>query len=338
MAGDGNRFVSYLDKLLPFLEVSPPWFRTWIYILTVLIGLTIALGVIFYLKAPRTLGSFSVERPKPGEQIPLPASRRHFVEGKFPILREPVEHSVMIEVFRLPEREGVPQEGKPRINPVDGQWEHESVQFAGPGSHEIIATAHVGGWSVYRKVLVSCIGKAEHYQADIGRDRRLRAVPELAPARREEVDLQKVYQETSRLQEEFFSYYPGNLKSALQTVNRTFDVLDRILPLFPDDIYLQNVRAYTFKNYAMVMRDLGRQEEFDRSLGQAEKMFAAIRDQAPRNVGAWNGLGSVHILRGRPEEALRYIDRALELDPNYEAARQDRETALRLLRASKPSQ
>ena len=100
---------------------------------------------------------------------------------------------------------------------------------------------------------------------------------------------------------------------------------------FPNDLWLQQVRAYTFKNYALLMRSLNRMDEFNRGLSEAEKMFEAIRDQDPKEAGAWNGLGSVAAIRGEYQKALVYIDMALEIAPDYEAALQDKEMILRLI-------
>lgn len=332
MPGDENRWTSMIDKLLPFLEVSPPWFRTWIYILIVLIGLTAALGVVLYLRAPRTLRSFSVDRPLSGEEVALPATGRYFVEGKFPILRAPLEHGVVIEVLQLPEGREVPQSGIPRINPVEGRWEHGSVQFAGEGPHEIVATARVAGLSVFRKVPVTCIRKAEFYSAHIRRDRRQRGAPDVALPSSGDVDLQAVYQQADRGQREFFAQYPQDPDAALATVTRTLDTIDRVLPLFPDDTFLQNVRAFMFKNRALVMKALGRKDEFERSLDNAEATFAAIRDQVPNDASAWLGLGNVLLLRERPQEGLVYIRRALELEPENAAAQNDEQVALAMIK------
>ena len=101
---------------------------------------------------------------------------------------------------------------------------------------------------------------------------------------------------------------------------------------FPNDLWLQQVRAYTLKNYAMLMRSVGRDDEFNRGLSEAEKMFKAIRDQDPKEAGAWNGLGSIAALRSEYQKALAYIDMALEIAPGYDAARHDRDMILRMMK------
>ena len=61
-------------------------------------------------------------------------------------------------------------------------------------------------------------------------------------------------------------------------------------------------------------------------------MFEAICERDPGDPSAWNGLGSMALLRHEPHKPLQYIERALELDPNYEAAKHDKNTALEMLK------
>jgi tetratricopeptide (TPR) repeat protein len=100
---------------------------------------------------------------------------------------------------------------------------------------------------------------------------------------------------------------------------------------------LQNFRAYAYKNYAMIMHDLGRKEAFEGALNESEVMFEAIRQQHPADkverAGAWNGLGSIALLREDPRTALLYIEKALEILPDYPQAKEDRELALKMLEA-----
>jgi tetratricopeptide (TPR) repeat protein len=133
------------------------------------------------------------------------------------------------------------------------------------------------------------------------------------------------------LQEEFSALFPQDLNGAERNAAQTLDLLDQVLPSYPNDWRLQNLRAYAAKNYAMVMRARGNDDQFKRALSEAEKMFEAIRQQEPDDPGAWNGLGSVALLRNDPSNALNYIDRALEIRPDYEAARHDRTIAVRML-------
>jgi tetratricopeptide (TPR) repeat protein len=84
--------------------------------------------------------------------------------------------------------------------------------------------------------------------------------------------------------------------------------------------------------YAMVMARLNRQSEFDRALTEADRMFEAILAQDRNDSGAWNGLGSVALLSNNPQKGLYFINRALELTPDYPQALQDKQTAIQMLR------
>jgi tetratricopeptide (TPR) repeat protein len=148
---------------------------------------------------------------------------------------------------------------------------------------------------------------------------------------REEVSLSEAYQETNRLQTQFFELYPSHANQALEIAQEAQNYLDRILPLYPQDFYLQMIRGYFHKNAAMVFRDLDRQEEFVQALGIAERVFNTLLEEKPDDAGAWNGKGNVAALRKNFADALQYVNRALEIDPNYEAAQKDKETYLRHL-------
>jgi tetratricopeptide (TPR) repeat protein len=111
--------------------------------------------------------------------------------------------------------------------------------------------------------------------------------------------------------------------------------LDQVSPLYPNDLYLQVIRGYFHKNEAMALRNLVRIEEFEKSLKEAERVFDTMIRERPNDEGAWNGKGSIEALRGKYQEALRFISRALEINPTYSEALSDREVVLRKLRDSK---
>jgi Flp pilus assembly protein TadD len=79
----------------------------------------------------------------------------------------------------------------------------------------------------------------------------------------------------------------------------------------------------------MVFRDLG--QEFAEALEIAERVFNTMLEEKPKDAGAWNGKGSVAALRENFAEALKFVNRALEIDPNYQAALSDKEIYLRYL-------
>lgn len=342
MAEEAGRFVGLLDQVFPFLQASPLWLKYWIYVLIFLNFLTLGGVAISYLMEKESgrreqslKHHFSIDRPEDNQELPLGESQSWMLEGKFPVVTDGQDSggivNIEIEVFKMPERQSIRQTGRPRISTINGLWRFEHAAFAGEGFYEIIATATIGKKSDWRLIKVKCTRKAAAYKRAIERDREYRGVSGLVVATPEEVSLPRLKQELHHMQSQFFELYPRDLEGALQIVYKTLDVLDPILPIFPNDFYLQNVRAYTFKNYAMAMRHSNRHEEFERALKEAERMFEAIREQKPGDAGAWNGLGSVALLRKDPKKALQYIDEALVLMPDYLEAIHDRDIALKML-------
>jgi tetratricopeptide (TPR) repeat protein len=158
---------------------------------------------------------------------------------------------------------------------------------------------------------------------------------ELIAPTREQLSLSQAQQELYHMQQRYFELPPHRAADALELAQQALDRLDQVLPLYPQDPYLQLIRGFFHKNKAMALRDLKRAHEFEQALDQAERIFRTIGQERPDEAAAWNGLGSVESLRGNLEQALRYIDRALEIDPDYEAALADREEVLRHLKGNK---
>lgn len=86
----------------------------------------------------------------------------------------------------------------------------------------------------------------------------------------------------------------------------------------PDDLMYLNLKGYNFKNRAMLFPGQAPKE-----LANAEKVFHAVLADEPKDPSAWNGLGSVAILRGNIDDAETYIRRALKILPDYPAAKHD---------------
>jgi Flp pilus assembly protein TadD len=334
-----SKLIKFLDQLLPFLETSPAWLRAWVYILIVLNFVTVAGVSIAYLVSKEqrmqdeSLDRFSIERPAGNEEIPLGAGRAWMIEGKFPLAADKQDPpQLTVDVLQLPDRMPFPQDGKPRLDTVQGFWRFESARFPGEGSYEIVATVARGSQTLPRMVQVKCLQKAAAYQAIIEKGREQRGAAKLAAAKR--AHLPEVKDKLAAMDLQFRKQYleERDLNGALQTTSGALDLLEPLLPLHPDDFDLQNYRAYFLKDYGMVLRDLNRGAEAESAWQAAGKMFEAVRQQKPDDPSAWNGLGSVAALRGDYQAALQYIDQALRIAPNYEDARNDREQVLRALR------
>jgi tetratricopeptide (TPR) repeat protein len=149
------------------------------------------------------------------------------------------------------------------------------------------------------------------------------------------VSLLQAHRELDDAQRSYFKLLDERKPAeALENVYRSLAFLNRVSPRYPQDPYLQLVRGYLHKNEAMALIRLKRRKEAGEALAKADRVFAAIRQEGEwRMAGAFNGAGSVSAVSGRYEQALAYIDRALELAPEYGAALEDRKTVLgRMLR------
>lgn len=147
----------------------------------------------------------------------------------------------------------------------------------------------------------------------------------------EQVPLTYAKQELYQMQIRYFDLLSNATAEALKLAQKTQVYLDRVLPLYPQDADLKVTRGYIFKNEAQALIRLGRYDESEMALDKGELIFRTMIDEQPDDAGAWNGLGSIEAVKGNYEEALSYIDRALEIIPDYPAAIKDREQILKIL-------
>lgn len=159
--------------------------------------------------------------------------------------------------------------------------------------------------------------------------------------------LGRAQREVYELQLAYFDQLDRNPARALDLARDAQAHLDRALPLYPQDPTLKVTRGYLGKNEAMALVRLGRDDEAMAALDAAEVSFRTMRAENRRDEAAWNGLGSVALVRadllrraGRGGDARRearaslgFIDKALALRPDYTEARGDRAQAEALLRA-----
>jgi hypothetical protein len=325
-------------------------------------AVAIATYLLFWRERPAPpgpLSGFSIDRPAAQQIIPLGVAQTWMLEGRLGsgIEGAPAMPQIEVEVFKLPERREIAQDGRVRLSTETGFWRFESARFDGAGPYEVIVTVRLGKRHDFKSVEVECLPKSDAFRRAIDGERQRRGVPRIAvgggspgrangragavlPPRPDaapanpQARLARQKEELYKLQEQFLDAYirRRDLDAAERILTATFNVVDPLLPSFPNDTELQNFRAYGLKNRAMILRDRGNTRELARTLAEAEQMFAAIREQSPDDAAAWNGLGSIALLRNEPARALEYINRALELRPDYEEAKADRATALELRR------
>lgn len=142
--------------------------------------------------------------------------------------------------------------------------------------------------------------------------------------------LSELHQKIYQMQFEYFNLLDSNPKKAQDLAKQVLDLLDEQMPHYPNDQYLQMQRGYFLKNEAMALRDLGENKQFQIKLTEAERLFKTMLVENDKNLlaSALNGIGSVELLRGHNKEALNWIDKALEIEPDYEVAKQDRQSAM----------
>jgi tetratricopeptide (TPR) repeat protein len=149
---------------------------------------------------------------------------------------------------------------------------------------------------------------------------------------RKRLPLSEIHRSINQKESEYFGSLDGEPQRALDLSREVLKLLDEQMPLYPNDQYLQVLRGYFLKNEAMALRNCGDHDQFDAKLKHAARYFNTVLDE---NKGlyasALNGIGSVEMLQGRFKEALTWIDKALEIEPGYEAARSDRQTVLQYL-------
>ena len=146
------------------------------------------------------------------------------------------------------------------------------------------------------------------------------------------IPLRDAQKELYELQLQYFKHLDVNNAEALKLAQKTQKYLDRVMPLYPQDGYLKVNRGYLFKNEAMALLRLGRRDEAETALNQGEVVFRTMLDEIPDDPGAWNGLGSIEAVRGNFEQALEYIDRALEIAPDYPEALRDKKWVLKYIK------
>jgi tetratricopeptide (TPR) repeat protein len=172
--------------------------------------------------------------------------------------------------------------------------------------------------------------KDESWIADV--ERLIERIRELILPTSSQIPLQTAQQELYELQVQYFKHLDVENAEALKLAQKTQAYLNKVMPLYPQDGTLKVTRGYLFKNEAMALSRLSRNEEAEFALKQGETIFRTMLDEIPDDPSAWNGLGSIAAVRGNYEKALEYIEKALDITPDYPAALQDKKQILDILK------
>jgi hypothetical protein len=344
MSDSPGKFLGFLDQLLPFLAACPPWLRLWVHVLILINFVTIAGLAIVYLRSKEkaidegSLAYFSILTPANSQQIPLDENGAWMLTGTLPKAKDA---DFTVQVLKLPGGQSIPQTGQKIKSSFDGQWSLEPAQFDGYGTYVINVTGLLNGDSLVRTVTVTCYDKATIYKISIDREMKFRPGANVEPLPAGAISQVDAIKQLQTFQNDFgnalFAHQPptnDDLESALATVNQGLDLVDAVLPLSPEDINLQNFRAFLLKDYAQVAQSLKRPEA-QQALDEAKLMFEAVMEQDSQDTNVWNGLGSVYLLNGQPSRAVFYIRRALQLAPDNVFAQHDLAYAMQQIAAQK---
>jgi Tetratricopeptide repeat len=339
-----GKFLGFLDQLLPFLAACPPWLRVWVHALILLNFITIAGLAVYYLSSKEkatdegSLSNFSILTPTDSQQIPLGDNPTWMLTGTLPKAKDA---DFNVQVLKMPDGDSIPQTGQKIKSTFDGHWSFEPAKFAGFGSYEIKAIGLLNGDSLVRTVTVTCYDKGTAYRLSIEREKKFRTGANIVALPAGSISADQAIGQFSQLQNDFLTMYGASQRptaeesqKALAIVNQGLDLVDSVLPLWPNNYDLQNARAFFLKNYAMVEQDL-KKPDANQALQEAGLMFEAVLEQRPQDPNAWNGLGSVYTMSGQPSKALFYIKRSLELAPENPYAQQDLRTVMRLIEEQK---
>lgn len=127
-----------------------------------------------------------------------------------------------------------------------------------------------------------------------------------------------------------------NMVEADRALQEAENLLNGALDETPNDVTLLNLKGYLHKNWALTYQRLDMGNKANHYIDYAEKTFHLILTINDRDPGAWNGLGSVFIFRRDLDRAEEYVRKALEIAPNYQAAKSDLQLIQRLKRANSP--
>ncbi|MGH9308886.1 MAG: toll/interleukin-1 receptor domain-containing protein, partial [Vicinamibacterales bacterium] len=132
--------------------------------------------------SPGPLGEFSIDRPTAQQLIPLGAAQTWMLEGRFGsgFAEERAVPRIEVEVFKLPERREIAQDGRVRLSTETGFWRFESARFDGAGPYEVIVTVSLGNRSDFKSVKVECLPKSDAFRRTIDAERQRRGVPRIA--------------------------------------------------------------------------------------------------------------------------------------------------------------
>lgn len=121
--------------------------------------------------------------------------------------------------------------------------------------------------------------------------------------------------------------------TALRLIEKNLQDVDEALRAYPDDAVIHAIKGFMLKDVYQGSRGLFSPERRQIYLNRAREAFEEALRLDPNDANAHNGMGNVLLFEGHFDEALKEIDKALAIAPDYSSARSDRELVLRAKRA-----
>lgn len=121
---------------------------------------------------------------------------------------------------------------------------------------------------------------------------------------------------------------------AAQMFSDNFVAVDAWLAKHSGDVELMTLAGYAAKNIFASTEEQLLPRARAEYLARAERMFQQALDLSPQDASAINGLGNVRYYQGNLGAAISLHEKALQLQPDYQAAKHD----LELVKRSKKNQ
>ncbi len=149
------------------------------------------------------------------------------------------------------------------------------------------------------------------------------AAPKIADPFDEE-DLQALKQEVAQLQKQaVVALKEGHLTRADLAMQEADELIHDALDRAPGDIEVLQQEGCLHRNIAAAYQQAAMNNQVEQNLSEAEHAFRLIISFDYDNANAWKNLGDLYILRNELDQAEECVRKAIELNPDHQAARND---------------
>ena len=140
----------------------------------------------------------------------------------------------------------------------------------------------------------------------------------------DEDDLERLKKDVAYLQKEAVDALgAGHLTKADLAMQEADALIHFALTRSPGDLQLLDQDGCLHRNIAAAYQRASMNNQVEENLGDAERSFRLIISFDQDNSRAWKSLGDIYIMRNELDRAEQCVRKAIELDPQYKAARND---------------